>query len=113
LDIKSLHALGMTKLHSLMGVKVIVKYKENMYAPIQVTATVGEDKDKLLSSDVHIVGKKTKVFNILVDNILAEDGSLTNIDTIIYNFEHYKIQYDNYSSVFEDTLELYGVLLDV
>lgn len=102
-SVRSLHELGMSKLRGLVDKKVRVVYNDESF--VIVSCTISDETMELMKYNDY-VGQDTKVFNILLSDLIADKGKVTDFKYIEYNRVKYQVLTKISNGNYDNTLKL-------
>lgn len=102
-NIRDLHKIGMSKLRKLLDTNIRVIYSDN--SSVIVPCTISDETMELLKYNEYI-GEVTKVFNILVEDLLKNKGKVTDFKYVEYNRVRYQVLTKLTNGNYNNTIKL-------
>lgn len=103
MDIRELHKNGMSKLRKLTSKKVRITYNDG--SMFVVPCTIGKQKIDLLKY-YEIVGRDTKLFKIMVEDLIELGAPTSGFKFVEYDFVKYQVLEKSKNGVYDNIIIL-------
>lgn len=107
INLKNLHLKSMKKLRNILPQSIRIIYSNGKKCI--VPCTISDINSELLKYNEY-VGKDSKVFNVLIEDLKENDVPINNFMYVEYNRITYQVQSVYNSSIFNNTISLVCLL---